>query len=73
MNFAISNQQDIPIKVIRTDRRKTATIKIVEGDVHVIVPPRLSQKRIEELIKQKSSWIRQKLHLQAVEGGEALD
>ena len=65
MNLAIGNQQDIPIKVIRTDRRKTATIKIVEGDVHVIVPQHLSQKRIEELIKQKANWIRQKLHLQA--------
>ena len=64
MNHVIG-QQEVPIKVIRTDRRKTATIKIVEGDVHVIVPQRLSQKRIEELIQQKSNWIRQKLHLQA--------
>jgi len=64
VNLAIGNSK-VPIKVIRTDRRKTATIKIVEGDVHVIVPQRLSQKRIEELIKQKSDWIRQKLHLQA--------
>jgi len=64
VNLAVGNNE-VPIKVIRTDRRKTATIKIVGGDVHVIVPMRLSQKRIEELIKQKANWIRQKLHLQA--------
>ncbi len=63
-NLAISNNE-VPIKVIRTDRRKTATIKIVEGDVHVIVPQHLSQKRIEELIQRKANWIRQKLHQQA--------
>lgn len=65
MNVGIGHNQDIPVKVIRTDRRKTATVKIVEGKVHVIVPKRLSNKRIEELIKQKSNWIRGKLHLQA--------
>lgn len=64
MNLAVG-QTEVPIKVIRTDRRKTATIKIVEGDVHVIVPQSLSQKRIEALIKQKTKWIRQKLNLQA--------
>jgi len=63
-NLAISNNE-VPIKVIRTNRRKTATIKIVEGDVHIIVPQHLSQKRIEELIQRKANWIRQKLHLQA--------
>ena len=41
-----TGQNEVPIKVIRTDRRKTATIKIVEGDVHVIVPRKLSQQRI---------------------------
>jgi predicted metal-dependent hydrolase len=64
VNLEIGHKE-VPIKIIRTDRRKTATIKIVEGDVHVIVPRRLSQKLIEELIKRKTNWIRQKLHLQA--------
>lgn len=64
MNLHIG-QREVPITVIRTGRRKTATIKIVEGDVHVIVPQHLSQKRIEELIRKKTPWIQQKLHLQA--------
>lgn len=64
MNLSVVNHPDIPITVIRTDRRKTASIKVVEGDVQVIVPSTLSDMGINDLIQKKSSWIRQKLQLQ---------
>ena len=54
---------DFPIEVIRTKRRKTASIKIVEGQVHVVVPKRLSDARVKDLILKRTSWIKQKLRI----------
>jgi predicted metal-dependent hydrolase len=45
----------------RTDRRKTASIKITEGKVVVIVPKSLSIKEINDLVVEKQNWIKQKL------------
>ena len=56
---------DFPIEVFKTDRRKTASIKIVEGQVHVIVPKRLSDARVKDLILKRTSWIKQKLRIQS--------
>ena len=41
---------DFPVEIFKTDRRKTASIKIVDGGVHVIVPKRLSDARVKDLI-----------------------
>ncbi len=57
--------KNISIQVVRTDRKKTASIKIEDGLVRVIVPRELSNERISELIKKKSPWIRQKLRQQS--------
>ena len=54
---------DFPIEIIRTKRRKTASIKIVEGQVHVVVPKRLSDARVKDLILKRTSWIKQKLRI----------
>ena len=51
-------------QVIRTDRRKTATVKVVEGQVSVVVPQRTSKAKVDELIAKKTRWIREKLLLQ---------
>ena len=40
-------------QVIRTDRRKTATVKVVEGQVSVVVPQRTSKAKVDELIAKK--------------------
>ena len=56
---------DFPVEVFKTDRRKTASIKIVDGGVHVIVPKRLSDARVKDLILKRTSWIKQKLRIQS--------
>ena len=56
--------KDLPIEVVRTNRKKTASIKIVDGSVQVIVPQKLSDVRVDELIQKRTPWIRQKLRQQ---------
>ena len=56
---------DFPVEIFKTDRRKTASIKIVDGGVHVIVPKRLSDARVKDLILKRTSWIQQKLRIQS--------
>jgi hypothetical protein len=51
-------------EVIRTGRRKTASVKVQEGKVSVAVPKSLSDSRIEALVARKARWIREKLLLQ---------
>ncbi len=52
-----------PVECIRTTRRKPEPIKIVEGRVHVVVPSRLSDARVKDLILKRTSWIKQKLRI----------
>ena len=52
------------VKVIRTGRRKTASVKVEEGRVFAAVPDSLSDSRIEALLARKSRWIKEKLRLQ---------
>ena len=58
MNF------DFPVEIIRTERSKSASIEIEDDIVKVVVPKSLSDKRIEDLIKNRTAWIRQKLKIQ---------
>ncbi len=57
--------KDLSIEVVRTNRKKTASIKIVDGSVQVIVPRKLSNARVAELIEKRTPWIRQKLRQQS--------
>jgi len=54
----------IVAKVIRTPRRKTATIKVVESAVSVVVPQNLSEQRISGLLSDKNQWIKDKIATQ---------
>lgn len=63
MNLMIDG--NLPIEVVRTNRRKTASIKIVEGQIQVVVPQSLSRKGIQEVIRKNTSWIRKKLLFQS--------
>ena len=56
---------DFPFEIIRTDRVKSASIDVEDNLVKVTVPKNLSDERIEELIKGRILWIKQKLALQA--------
>ena len=55
----------LSVEVVRTKRRKTASIKIIDGSVQAIVPDQLSDGRIEELIQKRTPWIRRKLREQS--------
>ena len=50
-------------QVSRTDRIKSATIKVEEGIVIVVVPRLLTQERIKKLLDDKKLWIKQKIAL----------
>ena len=50
-------------EVVRTDRRKTATVRVVEGKVSVVVPRSTSTDKLEALVSRKTRWIREKLLL----------
>jgi predicted metal-dependent hydrolase len=49
------------VEFIRTSRRKTASVKVDDGKVSVVVPEKLADSRIEELVNKKSRWIKEKL------------
>lgn len=51
-------------EVVRTNRIKSADLKIEDGAVSVVVPIELSLERIEKLLIDKQRWIREKLVLQ---------
>jgi len=55
---------EINASVVRTNRIKTATVKVVDGQVSIVVPHALSDSRIQTILKQKKRWIREKLYLQ---------
>jgi predicted metal-dependent hydrolase len=57
--------KDLSIEVVRTKRRKTASIKVIDGAVQAIVPDQLSDARVEGLIQKRTSWIRKKLREQS--------
>ena len=57
MNF------DFPVEIIRTERSKSASIEIEDDIVKVVVPKTLSDQRIEDLINNRTAWIRQKLKI----------
>ena len=57
--------KDLTIEVVRTKRRKTASIKVIDGVVQAIVPDQLSDARVEGLIQKRIPWIRRKLREQS--------
>jgi predicted metal-dependent hydrolase len=50
-------------EVTRTKRTKSATIKVEDGTVVVVVPHELVQERIIKLLDGKTRWIKEKLAL----------
>ena len=60
--------KDFVAEIVRTDRRKTASVRVQEGKVSIVVPNDLPDVRIEEVVAKKTRWIREKLaiHRQTV-------
>ena len=52
-------------EIIRTNRTKTATVRVQEGEVSIVVPKELPDSRIQEILCRKRHWIRQKLDMQS--------
>jgi len=50
-------------EVIRTDRRKTADIRVEDGAVSIVVPKHVSVEKIDQLLLNKRSWIKEKIAL----------
>jgi len=53
-------------EVIRTRRRKTASIKIDDGAISIVVPQNLPCDRIKQLMTDKKNWIREKLYQHSI-------
>lgn len=51
-------------EVIRTNRRKSADIRVEEGAVSIVVPVSTSVDKIDQLLLNKRQWIREKMALQ---------
>ncbi|MCE0493117.1 M48 family metallopeptidase [Vibrio salinus] len=51
--------------VVRTSRKKSATIKVEEGIVSVVVPKTLPMDKIHQLVDSKHDWIIEKLAIYA--------
>lgn len=49
------------VLVERTSRRKTASIKVDEGEVLIVVPKLLEQEKIDKILADKHTWIVDKL------------
>ena len=53
---------DFEYKVIKTDRRRTASIAVKDSAVLVTVPRKLSTDKIHEIVVKKKRWIQNKLN-----------
>ena len=54
------------VEVIRTDRKRSASISLSDDLVKVIVPSTLSDNRIRDLVRKRTPWIKKKLQEQSV-------
>ena len=66
ISLSVLDQLEFPIEVIRTNRKKSASVQVVDCQVQVIIPQGLSDARIEQIVREKTSWIRDKLRKQSL-------
>ena len=52
---------EFPVEVIRTDRKRSASIYLDGEGIKVRVPKDLSDSRVRDLITRKSPWIKRKI------------
>ena len=58
-------ENNIAIDIKRTQRRKSISITIADNRVKITVPYHLPQDQIDQLLKKKSKWIKEKLFVQS--------
>lgn len=49
------------VQIIRSNRKKSALLKVSDNLVQLVVPLNLSDNRIHEILKKKTAWIKRKL------------
>ncbi|MBN8646746.1 MAG: M48 family metallopeptidase [Caulobacterales bacterium] len=52
---------DAPFEIVRTARRKTASITIENGFVKIAVPVGLSDDKIDEIVNKRREWIAKRI------------
>jgi predicted metal-dependent hydrolase len=52
------------VEVIRSNRRKTADLRVEEGAVSIVVPQDTAADKIKQVLQSKRGWITQKLAAQ---------
>ena len=62
MHLQLPDQVLVPVEVVRTKREKTISIKVIDGNLRVLVPKSLSSDQIQEVINGRSVWIANKIH-----------
>lgn len=55
---------DLPLVILRTNRKKTVSIEVTPANVKVSAPKRLSNQVITDFITERSKWIEKNVRLQ---------
>ena len=50
-------------EIVRTNRRKSADVRVEDGAVSIVVPHNLENERISKILNDKRQWIRNKIFL----------
>lgn len=55
---------DLPLVILRTNRKKTVSIEVTPSNIKVSAPKRLSHRVITDFITERSRWIEKNVQLQ---------
>ena len=62
MNIALSSGKTVSVEIKKTKRKKTFSLLIEGGQVCLVIPKKLTQQRIDEILVKKARWIEKKLY-----------
>ena len=62
MNIILSSGETVSVEIKRTKRKKTVSLLIKGDQVCLVIPKKLTQQRIDEILKKKTRWIEKKLY-----------
>ena len=56
----ISDCDGLRVEIVRTRRKKTIALSVVDGGVRVLAPKRVSTEEIMALVRRKANWVEKK-------------
>ena len=62
MNIILSSGKTVSVEIKRTKRKKTVSLLIKGDQVCLVIPKKLTQQRIDEILVKKTRWIQKKLY-----------